>query len=453
MARLRQLREQRMQIATQMRGILETAEREGRSLSAEEQSNYDKAFTQQSELRETIQRLERQADLDRELGQPVTETRGDRNGRPDDAPGGDDGAERRRAERDEEEAETREFRNGVLVSTTLRETRAERRAALRALARNTPEVRAAFRSFLAGGIRGLSAEEHRTLTAGIDAEGGFLVAAPTFVAGILQRLDDAVHVRSRATVRTVAAAQTLGVITLEDDVEDPEWTAELQTGSDTDMTFGKREARPHPAARRIKVSRTLLRAAGSVVEGLIQQRFAYKFGLMEERAFLLGHGANQPLGIFTPSVDGVPLSRDVAEGNEATKITFDGLLAAKYSLKEPYRRTAEWMFHRDAILRISQLKDAENRYLWQPSVTAGQPDRIHNIPVTESEHVPNTFTTGKYVGALCNWEFYWIIDALSMQMQRLDELYAEQNKVGFIARKETDAQPVMPEAFVRVKLA
>src|SRR5690606_12018112 len=109
-------------------------------------------------------------------------------------------------------------------------------------------------------------------------------------------------------------------------------------------------------------------------------------------AFLLGSGANQPLGIFTPWADGIPTGRDVATGNTATGVTFDGLLAAKYSLKEPYRRSAEWMFHRDGILKISLLKDGNDRYLWQPAVTAGQPDRILNLPVVESEHVPNTFT-------------------------------------------------------------
>jgi hypothetical protein len=39
-----------------------------------------------------------------------------------------------------------------------------------------------------------------------------------------------------------------------------------------------------------------------------------------------------------------------------------------------------------------------------------------------------------------------------MQIQRLDELYATTNQVGFISRLESDAMPVLEEAFVRVKL-
>ena len=43
-------------------------------------------------------------------------------------------------------------------------------------------------------------------------------------------------------------------------------------------------------------------------------------------------------------------------------------------------------------------------------------------------------------------------DALSMQVQRLNEFYAETNQVGLIGRLETDGAPVLEEAFVRVKL-
>jgi len=38
-----------------------------------------------------------------------------------------------------------------------------------------------------------------------------------------------------------------------------------------------------------------------------------------------------------------------------------------------------------------------------------------------------------------------------MSVQRLDELYAEANQVGFISRSQVDGQPVLAEAFVRVK--
>ena len=74
-------------------------------------------------------------------------------------------------------------------------------------------------------------------------------------------------------------------------------------------------------------------------------------------------------------------------------------------------------------------------------------------PIFMSEYVPNTFTTGQYVGLIGDLSYYWIADALDMQIQALFELYAESNQVGYIARMETDGMPVLAEAFARVKLA
>ena len=54
---------------------------------------------------------------------------------------------------------------------------------------------------------------------------------------------------------------------------------------------------------------------------------------------------------------------------------------------------------------------------------------------------------------IADFSYYWIADALDMRIQRLVELYAATNQVGFIGRLETDAQPVLAEAFSRVKLA
>jgi HK97 family phage major capsid protein len=69
-----------------------------------------------------------------------------------------------------------------------------------------------------------------------------------------------------------------------------------------------------------------------------------------------------------------------------------------------------------------------------------------------SEYVPNTFTTGKYVGIIGDFSFHWIADSMEFSIQVLMELYAESNQIGYIGRMECDAQPVLPEAFVRVKL-
>jgi len=225
------------------------------------------------------------------------------------------------------------------------------------------------------------------------------------------------------------------------------------------MAFGKRSLHPRPIAKRIKVSQTLLRQVPSAA-AFVQSRLAYKFAVTAENAYMLGDGANKPLGVFVASNDGIPTSRDVSTGNTSTAITMDGLINALYSLTGQYQasKSLRWLFHREALRDIRKLRDdsggaGTGQYLWQPSMQAGQPDTLLNIPVLSSEYVPHTFTSGLYVGMVADFSYYWIADALSMTIQRLDELYAEANQVGFIGRLETDGMPVLAEAFARVKLA
>lgn len=158
--------------------------------------------------------------------------------------------------------------------------------------------------------------------------------------------------------------------------------------------------------------------------------------------------------MFTASNDGISTGRDVNTGS-TTSITADGLLNAKYALKSQYRNEVlgpvRWLFHRDAIKIIAKLKDSTNQYLWQPGLQSGQPDRLLNFPVDESERCPNTFTDGNYVGLLANWQFYEIADALDMEMQVLYERYADSNQIAYIGRLKTDGMPTIEEAFVRVK--
>lgn len=323
----------------------------------------------------------------------------------------------------------------------------------------SPEVkdkaaRASFVEYLRRGvIGGDGASELRALQADNDIQGGFLIPPMSMVNDLIKNIDDEVFIRKLASKRVVNGAASLGIPTLEADPADADWTNELAIGSeDSSMSFGRRELHPHPLAKMIKVSEKLLRADSSV-ESLVLGRLGYKFGISEEKAFLTGTGAGQPLGVFTASASGVPTSQDVSTGNTTTSVTFDGLMEAKYKLKAQYQKKAVWIFHRDAVKQIAKLKDGEGQYIWKVSVRDGEPDTILGRPFYMSEYAPNTFTTGLYVGIFGDFSNYLIADALSVRIQRLVELYAATNQVGFIGRLETDGMPVLAEAFARVKLA
>jgi HK97 family phage major capsid protein len=318
--------------------------------------------------------------------------------------------------------------------------------------RGTPEYRSAFSAYLTRGAGSLSPAEQRALSAENDIQGGYLVAPQETLNQLIKGIDNAVVVRQLATKFTVTGAESLGAPSLDADPADADWTSEIATGSeDTSMAFGKRELHPRPLAKRIKVSRKLL-SRMPAAETYVRQRLEYKFGVAAEKGYMTGDGNNKPLGLFVASAQGITTGRDVQTGS-ATSITADALIDAKYALKQPYQNSPNlrWLFHRDAVKVIAKLKDSTNNYIWQPNLQAGQPDRLLNVPVLMSEYVPNTFTTGLYVGVLGDLSYYWIADADTFAIQRLVELYAETNQVGFIGRLETDGMPVLEEAFVRLK--
>jgi HK97 family phage major capsid protein len=159
------------------------------------------------------------------------------------------------------------------------------------------------------------------------------------------------------------------------------------------------------------------------------------------------------LGVFVASNDGIGTGRDVSTGNTTSAITYAGLVSAKMKLKAQYRSKANWLFHRDAMSMILKLTDDQNRPIWQPDMRLDMPDRVLNVPVWESEYVPNTFTTGLYVGLIGDFQHYWIAESLQTEIAVASELYMATNQNGYFCRVEFDGQPVLDEAFARVKLA
>lgn len=406
MSHINELKQQRAAKIAEGRAVVDAAESEKRSMTAEENTKYDAIFADISKIGESIERAEKQIELDRSIAETAANT----------------------------------------AANTDTSTQTEDRAAL---------LEAAARSFLTGGkIDAKAADEWRALQAGSDTEGGFLVMPEQMANQLIKAIDDTVLIRGLATKFAVPNAQSLGAPSLDNDPADADWTTELATGSeDSAMSFGKRKLEPHAFAKRIKVSNELLRSGMMNPEQLVLSRLAYKFGITEEKGFMTGTGAGQPLGLFTASADGISTGRDVSTDNTTTALTFDGLLNAFYSVKDAYQRNGDWMFHRDAIKMIAKLKDGNNQYIWRASVVEGRPDTIQSRPVYSSEYVPNTFTTGLYVGMYGDFSNYWIADAMNLQIQRLSELYAETNQTGFIGRASADGMPVLEEAFARVTLA
>lgn len=398
--RIMEMRNQRAALVVEARAVIDKAAEEKRDMSAEDKQKYDKILDDARQLKENIEREERQLALENEM---------------------------------------REFAGKPTLQNPQGDTVDKRTTA--------------FRHYLQTGA-GL--DEARALANDVNTEGGFLSATEQFIAELLKGIDNQVVVKKYARVIPVTTSDSLGIPTLASDVSDPDWTTEIgQIQADTSMAFGKRELKPQQLTKRVLASMKLLRTSAIPVEALIMERLAFKFAVATENAFLNGNGTNGALGVFTASANGIPTSRDISKGNTATAITADGLVSAKYALEQQYRvrNSVRWLFHRDTIAEIAMLKDANGQYIWRPGLESGQPDKLLNIPIDESEYAPSAFVSGAYVGILADWAYYWIAELHALEMQRLNELYAETSQIGFIGRGYWDGMPVLPDAFARVTLA
>lgn len=312
---------------------------------------------------------------------------------------------------------------------------------------------------LRGGTRVLSGGELKALHADNDPAGGYLVAPQQIVNQLIQAIDDQVFIRGLATVYPLERAESLGVPVLDSDLSDPDWTSELLTGNEDSVEpFSSRELKPSPLAKRIKISRKLLRQSTINVDALVRSRLAYKFGVAQEKGFLTGTGTGQPLGVYTASSMGISTARDVTAA-AATTFAGDDFINTKYALKGAYWNKARWILHRDVLKACRKLKDSQNNYLWSPGLgpggglTGGLPATLVDTPYLMSEFAPNTITSGLYTAIIGDFSHYWIAEAMNLEIQVVMELYATTNQVGYIGRMEVDGMPTQEEAFSRLKMA
>ena len=170
------------------------------------------------------------------------------------------------------------------------------------------------------------------------------------------------------------------------------------------------------------------------------------FAAKEEQAFCVGTGTGQPTGIFTANGGHVGVT-----AGSATAITVDNLIDLIYSLKSPYRRNAAFLMQDVTISALRKLKDGNGVYVWQPSVQAGLPDRLLGYPIYTSPYVPAA-TAASLPIAFGDFSNYWIADRMGRTVQRLNELYAGNGQVGFIATERVDGKVILSEGIQLLKM-
>lgn len=146
--------------------------------------------------------------------------------------------------------------------------------------------------------------------------------------------------------------------------------------------------------------------------------------------YATGTGTGQPEGITVGATVGkVAASQTVPTDDELVELT--------HALDPAYRIGAEFMAADSFLLLIRKLKDLDGAYIWQRGLQAGAPDTLLSYPITPNVQFPDaaSATIPMVFGQLSK---YQIREVRSIRLKRLNELYAENDLIGFVAFMRSD---------------
>jgi HK97 family phage major capsid protein len=287
------------------------------------------------------------------------------------------------------------------------------------------EHKAAFESYVRKGETGtLASLEAKSLSAGSDADGGYLVPDET-EAEIGRLLSEASPIRAIAGVRQATAA----VYKKPFAITGPQtgWVGETAARPETtaptlaEMQFPAMELYAMPAA-----TQTLLDDAAVSIDQWIAEEVQAAFAEQEGTAFVTGDGSNKPRGFldYTKVADAswswgnLGYVATGAAGAFPASDASDVLVDLVYTLKAGYRQNANWVMNRKTQAEVRKLKDADGNYLWQPAATADGRASLIGFPVTEAEDMPDI---GADAFAVAFGDFrrgYLIVDRIGVRILR-----------------------------------
>lgn len=391
MSKILELREKRTKLWEFAKNFLETHRREDGTVSAEDTAVYEKMESDVVNLGNEISRLERQKEIDSELSKAMTEPITNKP----------------------------VFKKEVKTGTA------------------SDNYKKAFWNTMKNKSYYDVSNE---LSIGSDTEGGYLVP-DEYEKTLVEALEEENFFRKLATVITTSGGERkIPIVTAKGTAE---WIEEAAAYPFSDDTFGQVTLGAYKLATMIKISEELLNDSAFNMESYISKEFARRIGTKEEEAFIVGDGTGKPSGIFNSEEADVTVS--------GSSLSFDNIMDLYYSLKSAYRNKAVWILNDSTIKAIRKLKDGNGNYIWQPSVREGEPDKILNRPYYTSVYAPE-ISSGNKVLAFGDFSYYWIADRQGRSFKRLNELYAPNGQVGFLASQRVDGKLILSEAVKLLKI-
>lgn len=392
MDKILEMRDKRVKLWEEAKNFLDSHTDEDGKLSAEDAAAYEKMEADVVEMKKAIDRLERQAAIDRELDKPTSKpiTNQPENAKP---------AGGFRA--------TDEYKQDMLT-------------AMRTRFRNISNV----------------------LQEGNDQQGGYLVPVE-YDNRLIDVLNEENIMRSLATKITTSGEHKINIAATKPAAA---WIEEGGALTFGDATFDQIMMDAYKLHVAIKVTEELLYDAAFNLEGYIIDQFGKALANAEEDAFLNGDGKGKPMGVFD-TTNGGQYNTTTSTAN----ISADDIINLVYTLKRPYRKSAAFITNDKTLASLRKLKDNNGAYLWQPALTAGEPDRLFGYAIHTSQFAPEA-AAGKPAMAFGDFSYYNIGDRGSRSMQELKELFAGNGMVGYVMKERVDGRLILPEAVQILKM-
>lgn len=382
---IQELMQKRAKVWETAKSFVDTHEDKNGRLSAEDTTAYNRMQQEIEDLTASIERQQRAADRDKMLSQPI---------------------------------------NSPIISKPAQTAKEK-------TGRASDEYKAAMLGALRSNFRNVS----NVLQEGVDADGGYLVPEE-YDKRLIDVLEEENILRALGTKLTTAGDHKINVAATKPAAS---WIEEGQELTWGDSTFSQILLDAHKLHVAIKVTEELLYDNAFGLENYIITQFGKALANAEEDAFLNGDGKGKPTGIFAKT-GGENVTAEVAA------FTGDELINLVYTLKRPYRKKAAFIMNDKNLAVLRKLKDANDQYLWQPSLKEGEPERLLGYPVYTSAYAPADAI------AFGDFSYYNIGDRGSRSFKKLTELFAGNDMVGFVAKERVDGKLILPEAVQILKL-
>ncbi len=392
MSKILEMRQKRADLWDKAKAFLDEHEGENGVMSAEDTAEYERMEQEVSDMGHAIERMERAEQLDREMNEAA---------------------------------------NPVLVGQP------ERSAPAADNKRGTASD--AYKKAFWNSIRGrMNYDVRNALQVGELTEGGYTVP-DEFENQLIEALQE--ENIMRGLVHVISTSSGDHKIPLVTNYGSASWIEEEAQIPESDVAFNQITLGAHKLATAIRISQELLNDSAFDLASFIAHEFQRRAGAAEEEAILSGDGSHKPIGLLHATL-GAQVGVTTAS---TTAITADELIDLQHSLKSGYRRKAAFIMNDACIKAIRKLKDGQGQYLWQPSIREGVPDMILNTRVYMSNYMP-LVEAGNKVVLYGDYSYYWLADRAGRTLQRLNELYAMTDQVGFKLTERLDGRLILPEA-------